>query len=134
MQPYLHESRHLHAMRRARGCGGRFLTTKKPDNTAAKSCTDKHTVGSQHKTMSPNNLSGIADSTSNSPEILLNPPAPKMHSISNGNNNSYSQVQEFELPGYLSFSGDVREHEGNHLVLKSERFNFNGVRRALTIK
>ena len=59
-QPYLHESRHLHAMRRARGCGGRFLNTKKPDTTN-NTAPDKHT--SSDETVSRNFTSSSSSGT-----------------------------------------------------------------------
>ncbi|KAI3791600.1 hypothetical protein L2E82_05455 [Cichorium intybus] len=49
-KPYLHLSRHLHAKRRPRGCGGRFLNTKEMEKVKVgnlDSKTTEHPIGSQ---------------------------------------------------------------------------------------
>lgn len=42
MQPYLHESRHRHALNRVRGSGGRFLSTKQLAQSNAEFVTGAH--------------------------------------------------------------------------------------------
>lgn len=41
-QPYLHESRHVHALKRARGAGGRFLNAKKLEESKLASQNKNH--------------------------------------------------------------------------------------------
>ncbi|KAF8396357.1 hypothetical protein HHK36_017974 [Tetracentron sinense] len=53
-KPYMHESRHLHAVRRARGCGGRFLNTKNGNSGNARCDMKKADDGQlSHPTGSP---------------------------------------------------------------------------------
>ncbi|XP_074272469.1 nuclear transcription factor Y subunit A-7-like [Silene latifolia] len=44
-KPYLHESRHLHALKRARGCGGRFLNAKKDENQVNATASNNKEAG-----------------------------------------------------------------------------------------
>lgn len=57
-QPYLHESRHKHAMRRPRGPGGRFLTA---EEIAAQKSVQGNSIGSVHSPSNDNDDEGEDD-------------------------------------------------------------------------
>lgn len=57
-QPYMHHSRHLHAMRRPRGSGGRFLNTKK----AAAALQSKPSSSQNSEVFHPKNGTIVTDS------------------------------------------------------------------------
>ncbi|XP_059428390.1 nuclear transcription factor Y subunit A-7-like [Corylus avellana] len=100
-KPYLHESRHLHAMRRARGSGGRFLNTKKLDSINTNIEPDKgaispgepvstHPFNSLHSELSNfSSFSGSVHSSSGHMEVtgihVQEMHQPQTYSNANGN-------------------------------------------------
>ncbi|KDP26024.1 hypothetical protein JCGZ_21057 [Jatropha curcas] len=117
-KPYLHESRHLHALRRARGCGGRFLNTKKLDNNAPDKVNNfsetvaKPSINSSRATLVPVNSSKNADSSTGNgtiTETYLHEQIPQQTYTSANSNGCYQYFAEFQLSKHHSNSDRIVE-------------------------
>lgn len=138
-QPYLHESRHLHAMRRARGCGGRFLNTKKLDDVANPTSEEGRNVDASPSTRPtsssgseclPTNSNGNVNFSLNQQEgsRSIVPNKRETHNLSNGNSCSHGLSST-----YHSLFNDGKE--ADCLGQQRESMRVNGVTRgAIPIK
>ncbi|GMI84817.1 hypothetical protein HRI_002151000 [Hibiscus trionum] len=139
-KPYLHESRHLHAMRRARGCGGRFLNTKKLESDASKATPDKG-IERGNNSVSDNSSVGHREETETEVQgtnmlQAFNNSNGKIYSSGNGNGNGndfYLQHQGFRFSTSRSLSDKTMEG-GDCPRQQHERIMAGVSQRALTIK
>lgn len=114
-KPYLHESRHQHAMRRARGNGGRFLNTKKLDSNATKPSPED--TGSVASVPLQSGSSGSESLGSFSAKQEVKGPtvqgAHEQHAYTNGNG-CYQQRSGFPMSAFHPLSNERRD-EGDCL-------------------
>lgn len=108
-KPYLHESRHLHALNRVRGTGGRFLSTKKEQQSDSTSGNVNHSIAGSN---------GVGHSGNNN-SMVFEPHqsqcmATGSSSISSGN--AFFQQQESAFLGISSsHTGGAMQHNGGFI-------------------
>ncbi|CAK9310271.1 unnamed protein product [Citrullus colocynthis] len=134
-KPYLHESRHLHAMRRARGSGGRFLNTKKPNNVISNTNREEDiNSGANHLTKPVSEAgskymvtdkNGIKDTLDEEGREFMTQNMQITHAFFNGKSNVH---------GLSTYTSQLADVEGGHLNQPHESMQVNGApQRAIPI-
>ncbi|KAF5204924.1 Nuclear transcription factor y subunit a [Thalictrum thalictroides] len=118
-KPYLHESRHQHAMRRQRGCGGRFVNTKKRNDGTHQ--TPENGSGSASDAPNRNPATPPGSTMTNQFTVKLNASDGQeefkkghknKYSNDDSDHNCYEHHQDFRLSAFHPLSGE-RGEEGD---------------------